>query len=80
MRQDPDPREVVREFLIEVEGVDYRWNRRAITVPDLRALAGIEEELPMLLIDGENEARLLREDEVIWRPGTFRFRPLYPDC
>jgi hypothetical protein len=80
MKQDPDPREVVREYVIEIGGVDYRWNRRAITVPDLRALAGIEHELPMLLIDGDNNVRLLVEDEVIWRPGTYRFRPRYPEC
>jgi CRP-like cAMP-binding protein len=63
----------VREFLIEIDGEEYPWNRRTITVPGLRELAGIPAGVEMLELDVNNHARRLAEDELITQPGLVRF-------
>lgn len=58
------------KYLIDIEGTEYAWDRDTITVPELRELAGIPSDVPMLEIDPENNQRQLAEDEVIeLKPG-----------
>jgi hypothetical protein len=58
-------------YEINIEGTLYPWDRSMITVPELRALAGIPSDQPMLEIDLKtNEERTLTEDTVIeLKPG-----------
>lgn len=59
------------KYEINIEGTLYPWDRDTITVPELRALAGIPSDQPMLEIDLKtNEERTLLEDAVIeLKPG-----------
>jgi CRP-like cAMP-binding protein len=63
----------VPEYIIEIDGAEYSWNHRTITVPLLRELARIPADIPLLEIDAEDRERRLGEDEVIVRPGAVRF-------
>jgi CRP-like cAMP-binding protein len=63
----------VPEYIIEIDGAEYAWNHRTITVPVLRELARIPPDVPLLEIDAENRERRLEEDEVVVRPGAVRF-------
>jgi CRP-like cAMP-binding protein len=63
----------VREYVIEIDGDEYLWTRRTITMPGLRELAGIPPGVAVLEIDVNNHARRLAEDEVLVHPGLSRF-------
>jgi CRP-like cAMP-binding protein len=63
----------VREYLIDIDGTEYTWTRRTITVSGLRELAGVPPGVAILEIDANNQARRLAEDEVILHPGLLRF-------
>ncbi len=70
----------VPPYMIEVDGIEYPWTRRTITVPELRELAVISADIAILELDGDNEARRLEEDEELRQPGMMRYvatrRPL----
>ena len=58
------------KYFVDIEGTIYPWVSATITVPELRALAGIPSDTPMLEIDADNNQRQLPEDEVIeLKPG-----------
>lgn len=59
------------QYEINIEGTLYPWDRATIAVPELRALAGIPSDQPMLEIDLKtNEERTLAEDAVVeLKPG-----------
>ena len=59
------------KFKINIEGQVYDWDDDTITVPQIRDLGGLPNNLPVLLIDLKtNEQRTLDEDEVVTlRPG-----------
>jgi hypothetical protein len=59
------------KYEINIEGNLYPWGSATITVPELRGLASIPSDQPMLEIDlATNEERTLLEDEVIeLKPG-----------
>jgi Multiubiquitin len=59
------------KFEINIEGHDYGWDESTITVPQLRALAGIPAGQQMMEVDLKtNVERTLEEDEVVTlRPG-----------
>ena len=58
------------KYEVDIEGQIYPWASPTITVPQLRALAGIPSDVPMLEIDADNEQHQLAEDAVIeLKPG-----------
>lgn len=59
------------KFFVNVEGVDYPWDNNTITVPEIRDLASLPTDLPVLEINLEdNTERTLPENEVvILKPG-----------
>jgi hypothetical protein len=59
------------KFHIDIEGTIHDWNEDTITVPQIRELGGLPNDLPVLEIDlKDNTQRELREDEVVQlRPG-----------
>jgi hypothetical protein len=59
------------KYTIDVEGSLFSWSRKTITVPELRALAGIDASQQMIQVDlKDNTERTLAEDEVIeLKPG-----------
>jgi CRP-like cAMP-binding protein len=63
----------VREYVIEINGTEYTWARRTITVPGLRELAGVPPNVVMLETDVNDHARRLDEDEIVVHPGLSRF-------
>lgn len=59
------------KYEIDIEGKLYDWDSSTITVPQLRALAGIAADQPMMVIDLKtNSERTLPETELIeLKPG-----------
>jgi hypothetical protein len=59
------------KYEINIEGTIYPWGSPTITVPQLRALAGIPADQQMLEIElATNQERTLPEDAVIeLQPG-----------
>ena len=59
------------KFQIDVEGTLFDWDEDTITVPQIRKLGNLPEDLPVLLIFLKtNEQRTLDEDEVVdLKPG-----------
>ena len=59
------------KYEINIEGTSYPWNQPTITVPELRALAGIPSDQQMIEVDlATNEEITLSEDAVIeLQPG-----------
>ncbi|MDO8615900.1 MAG: multiubiquitin domain-containing protein [Dehalococcoidia bacterium] len=60
------------KYQVDIEGTLYDWDAATITVPQIRELGGLPEELPVLEIDLKtNEQRQLAEDEIInVKPGV----------
>jgi hypothetical protein len=59
------------KFHIDIEGTLHDWDEDTITVPQLRNLGGLPQNVPVLEIDlKDNSQRELAEDEVVQlRPG-----------
>ena len=70
----------VPEFVIEIDGVEYPWRKRTITVPELRQLGNIPDSIQILELDEEDNLRRVEEDEELRHPGLMRYlatrRPL----
>ena len=59
------------KYYINIEGQVYPWDKETITVPEIRSLGNLPENLPVICIDLKtNEQRELAEDEIIeLKPG-----------
>jgi hypothetical protein len=71
MEQQHVRTEVGPKFLLDIEGTKYPWVEDVITVPQLRKLGSLPENLPVLEVDlHAGTDRELREDEnVQLKPG-----------
>lgn len=60
------------KYEIDIEGKLYPWDSATITVAQLRSLAGIPSDQPMMQIDLKTNAeRTLAEDEIVeLKPGS----------
>lgn len=59
------------KYELDIEGTLYPWDRGSITAPEIRQLAGLPTNVPVLEIDlTTNTQRTLTEtEEVDLRPG-----------
>jgi hypothetical protein len=59
------------KYKVDIEGKIYDWERDAITVPELRQLAGYSSDQQMIEVDlKDNSERVLEESETIeLKPG-----------
>ncbi len=59
------------KFLIDIEGTKHPWDEDTITVPQLRTLGSLPEDVPVIEVDlHAGTERELREDEVVTlKPG-----------
>lgn len=58
------------KYFIEIEGTEYPWDKDTITVPEIRELGKLPTDLPVIIVDAENNERELAEDEVVEiKPG-----------
>jgi hypothetical protein len=59
------------KFQVNIEGQVYDWDKDTITVPEIRELGGLPEDLPVIEVDFKtNTERTLAEDEVVeLKPG-----------
>ncbi|MEX2381220.1 MAG: multiubiquitin domain-containing protein [Opitutales bacterium] len=54
------------KYFVDIEGEKYDWDDDQISVPEIRSLGSLPENLPVLMIDlRTNEQRTLAEDEVV---------------
>lgn len=60
MAEDQDAR-----FQVLIEGRAYDWDKNTITVPEIRELAGLPADRPVIEVDlQDNAMRVLAEDDV----------------
>jgi hypothetical protein len=58
------------KYFVDVEGTEYPWPTDTISVGEMRRLANLPADQPLIEIDPDNVERTLAEDEVITlRPG-----------
>ena len=59
------------KFHINIEGTVYEWGEDTITVPQIRSLGNLPTDVPVLMIDlQDNSQDELGEDEIVeLRPG-----------
>ena len=58
------------KFHIDIEGTLYDWDEDTITVPQIRELGDLPEDLPVIEVDQDNNQRTLEEDDVVeLKPG-----------
>ena len=58
------------KYFVEIEGVEYEWNKETITVSEIRQLGSLPADLPVIEVDPENNEQTLSEDEeVTLKPG-----------
>ncbi len=62
-----------KKFFVEIEGVEYEWSKETITVPEIRELGSLPQDLPVIEVDSDNIERTLAEDEVITLKPGHRF-------
>lgn len=67
----PQPTATGPKYLVIIDGQEYPWSTETITVPEIRALAGIDPGTEVIEVNlKENTERTLREDEVVTlQPG-----------
>lgn len=59
-----------KKFFVCIEGEQYPWPEETITVSQIRELAGLPKDLPVIEVMPDNTERTLAEDEVIeLKPG-----------
>lgn len=52
-------------YQVLIEGVAYDWHKATISVPEMRDLAGLPSDRPVIEVDlQDNVMRVLSEDEV----------------
>lgn len=52
-------------YQVLIEGAAYDWHKESISVPEMRQLAGLPEDRPIIQVDlQDNEMRVLSEDEI----------------
>lgn len=58
------------KYEINVEGVEYPWDKDTITVPEIRALGEIPDDQQIVEVFDDNSEQTLAEDAVIdVKPG-----------
>jgi hypothetical protein len=59
------------KYEINIEGTLYEWSEGAITVPEIRSLAGFDASQPLVEVDlADNTERTLGDDESVEiKPG-----------
>ena len=58
------------KFHIDIEGTLYDWDQDTITVPQIRELGNLPEDLPVIEVDKDSNQRTLQEDEIVdLKPG-----------
>lgn len=59
------------EYLIDIEGTQHPWHAGTITVPEIRKLGHLPQEVPVLEVNlHTGTQRQLPEDEIVQiRPG-----------
>lgn len=58
------------KYEINVEGVEYAWDKDTITIPEIRSLGGIPDDQQIVEVFDDNSEQTLAEDAVVEvKPG-----------
>lgn len=58
------------KYYVEIDGTEYPWNEDMITVPQIRKLGNIPDNVPVIEIDPDNNEITLANDAVVTlKPG-----------
>jgi hypothetical protein len=59
-----------QKFFVNVEGTEHPWDKPTITVPEIRTLGNIPQDVPIIEESPEGTERTLQETEVVTlKPG-----------
>ena len=61
------------KYFVEIEGTEYEWHKETITVPEIRQLGNLPQDLPVIEVDPDNNERTLAENEVVTLKPGHRF-------
>ena len=61
------------KYFVEIEGTEYPWPRDTITVPEIRTLGNLPQDLPVIEVDPDNIERTLAEAEIVTLKPGHRF-------
>ena len=61
------------KYLVEIEGTEYPWSKETITVPEIRQLGNLPQNVPVIEVDPDNNERTLSEDAVVTLKPGHRF-------
>ena len=61
------------KYYVEIEGAEYPWDKDTITVPEIRQLGNLPQDLPVIEVDVDNNERELTEDEIVTLKPGHRF-------
>jgi hypothetical protein len=59
------------KYFVDIEGIDYPWDRSTISVPEIRELGDLDPTQPVIEVNlKDNSERTLAEDEIVEiKPG-----------
>lgn len=58
------------KYYVEIDGTEYPWSEDTITVPQIRKLGNIPDNVPVIEIDPDNNEFTLANDAVVTlKPG-----------
>lgn len=61
------------KYFVEIEGTEYPWPKDTITVPEIRTLGNLPQDLPVIEVDPDNIERTLAEAEIVTLKPGHRF-------
>ena len=61
------------KYFVEIEGTEYPWSKETITVPEIRQLGNLPQNVPVIEVDPDNNERTLSEDAVVTLKPGHRF-------
>lgn len=65
MAETPGTDQDTGTYQLLIEGQAYDWHKDTITVPEIRELAGLPEDRPVIQVDlRDNSMRVLKDDDV----------------
>jgi hypothetical protein len=71
MTPETETKTKTKRFVVNIEGTNYDWTQPTITPNQIRALAELPDDQPIIEVDlRDNSERTLAEDEIVTlRPG-----------
>ena len=68
--QTVQPDDSDKKFFVNIEGTEYPWDKPTITVPEIRTLGNIPQDVPVIEESPDGTERTLQETDIVTlKPG-----------